>query len=376
MRPKERPLSASLPGSGDRVIPTFCHGCGSYKPVCGLLCHVKDGKFVRVEGNPDAFNNGVPGSTSLCAKGLTGPQFVYAADRLKYPLKRIGPKGEGKFQRITWDEALDTIADKLKETKAKYGPEAYGVLSPEYWPVLGTLGRRFLNVYGSPNYMHSAICATPRMAAAKVTVGYISMEPDDWNKTKLYVNWGANVENSGVNKGTPRAILDALANGMQYIDIRPMLDPLGAKADMWLPVRPGTDCALALAMLNVLIGESLYDADFVAEWCHGFDKLAELRAPVPTRMGGAHHRPADTTDPRGRPPHRDYPPGVHQDGQRHRRPDQRRHFDHLGYLSHSRDNGQPRRTRRPFRPIRRLWAARPHPGRASSSRHGGETGRS
>jgi anaerobic selenocysteine-containing dehydrogenase len=131
---------------------------------------VRDGRFVRVEGNPDAFNNGVSGSTSLCAKGLTGPQFVYAADRLTHPLQRVGAKGEGTFRRISWDEALDTIADKLKETKAKYGPEAYGVLSPEYWPVLTTLGRRFLNVHGSPNYMHSAICATPRMAAANITI--------------------------------------------------------------------------------------------------------------------------------------------------------------------------------------------------------------
>ncbi len=266
----------SLEGRGtDRIIPTFCHGCGSYRPTCGLLCHVKDGRFVRVEGDPTAFNAGVRGSTALCAKGLTGPQFVYAADRLKYPLKRTGAKGEGRFQRITWDEALDTIADKLKESKQKYGPESYAVLSPEYWPVLGSVGRRFLNVHGSPNYLHSAICATPRMAAARVTIGYFSIAPDDWNKTKLVVNWGANAENSGVNQGVPRAILNALDHGATMLDIRPMLDPMGAKAHMWLPVRPGTDCALALAVLNVLIGESLYDADFVAEWCYGFDRLAE-----------------------------------------------------------------------------------------------------
>ena len=124
-----------------------------------------------------------------------------------YPLRRVGAKGEGKFQRITWDEALDTIAEKLRETKAKYGPEAYAVLSPEYWPVLGSLGRRFLNVYGSPNYLHSAICATPRMAAARVTIGYFSIASDDWTKTGLIVNWGANAENSGVNQGSPRVFV-------------------------------------------------------------------------------------------------------------------------------------------------------------------------
>ncbi len=271
----------------ERIVPTYCHGCGSYRPTCGILCHVRDGRFVRVEGDPAAFNAGARGNTALCAKGLTGPQFVYAADRLRHPLKRAGAKGEGKFQRITWDEALDTIADKLKDSKERYGPESYAVLSPEYWPVLGSLGRRFLNVHGSPNYLHSAICATPRMAAARVTTGYMSMAPDDWLKTRLIVNWGGNAENSGVNQGVPRAMLNALETGAQMIDIRPMLDPMGAKADVWLPVRPGTDCALALALLHVLIEDRLYDAAFVAEWCHGFDKLAEHVRSFPPEWAAA-----------------------------------------------------------------------------------------
>ncbi len=259
---------------GEKIIPTFCHGCGAAKPRCAILCHVVDGKFVRVEGNPEGFNNWGEGCTSLCAKGNTGPQYLYAPDRILYPMKRVGAKGEGKFQRITWDEALNTISDKLKENKIKYGAESYGVLSPEIWPVLETLGRRFLNVYGSPNYLHSALCATPRMAACKATIGFRSMAPDDWSKTKLIVNWGANCENSGVNLGQPYEILNALQTGTRLIDIRPMLDPLGSKADVWLPVRPGTDGALALAILNIIINENLYDAEFVETWCYGFDKLA------------------------------------------------------------------------------------------------------
>jgi thiosulfate reductase / polysulfide reductase chain A len=258
----------------EKIIPTFCHGCGAAKPRCAILCHVVDGKFVLVEGNSEAFNNWGKGCTSLCSKGNTGPQFMYAPNRLQYPMKRVGAKGEGKLQRITWDEALDTIAAKLKENKAKYGAESYGVLSPEFWPVLDTFGRRFLNVYGSPNYLHSAICATPRMAACRTTIGFSSMEPDNWNNSKLIVNWGANTENSGVNTGIPHAIINSLQNGAQMIDIRPMLEPLGSKADYWLPVRPGTDGALALAVLNVIISEKLYDTEFVEKWCYGFDKLA------------------------------------------------------------------------------------------------------
>ena len=259
----------------EKIISTFCHGCGSAKPRCAVLCHVKNGKFVRVEGNPEAFNNWGQGCTSLCAKGNTGMQYLYSPNRLTYPMKRAGKKGEGKFQRITWDEALDTIAAKLKETKEKYGPESYAVLSPEYWPVLTSLGRRFLNVHGSPNYLHSAICATPRAAAAKITIGFSSAGPDDWNKTRLIINWGANCENAAINQGQPNAILNAIENGAKLIDIRPMLEPLGSKAHMWLPVRPGTDCALALSILNVIINEKLYDTNFVANWCYGFNKLAE-----------------------------------------------------------------------------------------------------
>ena len=258
-----------------QIIPTFCHGCGPAKPRCGILCHVVDGKFVHVEGNPDAYNNYGKGCTSLCAKGNTGPQYMYAHNRLQYPMKRTGVKGEGKFQRITWDEALETIACKLKENKAKYGAESYGVLSPEAWPVLGTLGRRFLNIYGSPNYLHSAICSAPRAAACRATIGFNSNGPDDWSKTRLFVNWGSNCENASVNLEQPFTILNALQNGMKMIDIRPMLDPLGAKADVWLPVRPGTDGALALAILNIIISEKLYETDFVENWCYGFDKLVQ-----------------------------------------------------------------------------------------------------
>jgi len=259
----------------ERTISTFCHGCGAAKPRCGILCHVKDGKFIRVEGNPLAFNNLAYSRTSLCAKGNTGMQFLHAPNRLIYPLKRTGEKGEGKFQRISWDEALETIAAKLQEVKAKYGPESFGILSPEYWPVLATLGRRFLNVYGSPNYLHSAICATPRNAAARITIGFSNWATDDFEKSRLIVNWGANPENSAVNQGQPAAILNAIEKGARLIDIRPMLEPLGSKAHIWLPIRPGTDCALALAILNVIIGEKLYDHDFVRDWCYGFDKLAD-----------------------------------------------------------------------------------------------------
>jgi len=106
-------------------------------------------------------------------------------------------------------------------------------------------------------------------------MGNAASNAADWSKTKLIVTWGSNCEASGANQAKPKGIVNALNKGCKLIDIRPMLDPLAAKADMWLPIRPGTDAALALTILHVIIGENLYDHEFVSQWCHGFDKLAE-----------------------------------------------------------------------------------------------------
>jgi anaerobic selenocysteine-containing dehydrogenase len=179
-----------------KIIPTWCHGCGPAKTNCAVLTHVKNGRFVRIEGNPDAGNNWGIGCTALCVKAHSAMQYEYSPNRLTYPMKRVGARGEGKFQRITWDEALSTIASKLKEAKEKYGPESYGVLSPEAWAVLQTVGRRFLHVHGSPNYLHSGICANQRSATHKCTLWNASATPGQLGKTNLLVNWGANVENS------------------------------------------------------------------------------------------------------------------------------------------------------------------------------------
>lgn len=271
-------------GGEDAVVEVkhaWCKMCGPARTHCSTLCTVRDGRWTNVEGNPEAGNNYGRGSRTLCAKGNAAMHTVYSPTRLLYPMKRTGEKGEGKFEQITWDEALDTIAAKLKEQKEQYGAETYAVLSPQFYAVLGSLGRRFLNVHGSPNYLHSAICNSQRMFSRLVTIGgpehakATDTAPGQLGKTKLLVVWGFNSENSAVNQGNPNARMNAKEGGMQIVDIRPMQEGLGAHADYWLPVRPGTDTALALAFLNVIIGEDLYDHDFVENWTTGFDELAE-----------------------------------------------------------------------------------------------------
>jgi len=207
----------------------------------------------------------------LCPKAYASVQWLYSPQRLKYPLKRVGEKGEGKFERVTWDEALNIIAVKLQEQKEKYGPESLAVLSPQHRTYKDYF-IRFLTVHGSPNYGHSGICAMQRAFSFAYTMG-TPMASADYEHADLIIVWTANPVYAGTPMGTIKRILDAKERGAKLIVIKPEMQPDAAKADMWVPIRPGTNAALALAMLNVIINENLYDAEFVSQWCYGFDKL-------------------------------------------------------------------------------------------------------
>lgn len=273
------PVSSQMPGV--EIRHAFCQMCGPARTHCSTLCYLSDGRWTNVEGNPQAGNNYGRGSRTLCAKGNAAMGVLYSPTRIAYPMRRVGEKGENKFERITWDEAMDQIASTLLQQKEESGARSYGVLSPQFYAVLGSLGRRFLNVHGSPNYLHSAICNSQRMFTNLVTLGGPShsgcnkSNPGQLGKTQLLVVWGYNSENSGVNQGNPNARLNFHEKGQQVIDIRPMREALGTRADEWVPLRPGTDCALAMGILNYIITNDLYDHDFVKNWCDGFDELAE-----------------------------------------------------------------------------------------------------
>ena len=259
---------AHTSAAAEKLIPTFCAMCGP-SAGCGILARVVNGKFVGIEPFPECpINSGVN-----CAKAHAAPQWVYSPERLKYPLRRVGAKGEGKFQRIGWDEAIRLIADKLKEQKARYGPESLGILSPARRSYSDYL-YRFLMTHGSPNYGHSGICAVQRGFTLTYTLG--GRPGADYDNADLMIIWGKQPVFSGASKNSVSALIAAKERGCKFITIKPTLEPDGAVThSIWIPLRPGTDAALALAMLNVIIGENLYDAGFVREWCYGFDKLQE-----------------------------------------------------------------------------------------------------
>ena len=278
--------------AGEKIIPTMCHGCSFGGYNCGILAHVKNGVLEKIEGNPHSpFNKG-----RVCVKGQSAVQWVYSQQRLKYPLKRIGEKGEGKFKRITWDEALDTIADKIKDVQENFGPEyillAKGQASGWY-NLYHKVWLRFLHSLGSPNFSWWGpfVCFVPPLFYHLVTLGgnpTSSYSKPDYDNADLIIDWFTSGGKGGVARGgvetlntnlrsIPVKVLKRLENGAKLIVINPQMIPLAAngRAHKWIPIKPGTDAAMMLAMINVIINEKLYDKEFVAKWCHGFDKLKD-----------------------------------------------------------------------------------------------------
>jgi anaerobic selenocysteine-containing dehydrogenase len=251
-----------------RVIPTFCGMCGP-SAGCGIYAHVKEGRFTHIEGMKESpLNKG-----KNCPKAHAAPQWVYSPDRLHYPMRRVGRKGEGRFERITWDEALNVIAHKLTEQKDAFGPESLAILSPARRSYSEYL-YRFLMAHGSPNYCHSGICAMQNAFSFAYTLG-AAWPMADYQNSDLIIIWGKQPVYSGASKGATRMLVEARERGAKIVAIKPTLEADAALADIWLPIRPGTDAALALAMLHVIVRDNLFDADFVSRWCYGFDELRE-----------------------------------------------------------------------------------------------------
>ena len=211
-------------------------------------------------------------------------QWVYSRERLKYPLKRAGQKGEGKFERLSWDEAIEIVAETLLSQKKQYGPESLAILSPAKRSYNEYI-KRFLTAHGSPNYGHSGICAMQRAFSFMYTLA-------DWpgpelDKSDLIIYWGRQPIFSGITMGGPGKLVSAKERGAKIIAIKPSVEPDAGMADIWVPVRPGTDAALALAMLNVVINEGLIDKEFVEKWCYGYDRLLEHIRKYPPQWAEA-----------------------------------------------------------------------------------------
>ena len=258
------------------ILKNVCRSCSA---GCGVNMYIENGKIMKVEGMPEFPSN----HGTLCPKGIATPEVVYAKDRILHPLKRAGKRGEGKWERISWDEALDTIAEKLKQIKETYGPQALAYTAGQqwHWNVSMVIQNRFCNAFGSPNFgYHINLCFGPVALAMLTTYGPPYVYDITMPGTLDYVDqptrcmsfWGANPFTSRTNR--TRRLLDAKKQGAKIIVVDPYLSSIAQKADIWLQPKPDTDVVLALSMIHVVMKESLYDKDFVEKWTYGFDKLA------------------------------------------------------------------------------------------------------
>ena len=254
---------------GVEVRKTCCYFCHHN---CGVLAYVKDGELLYAEGDPSTANAG-----GLCARGNQAMTFYDSPTRINYPLKRAGEKGENKWERVSWDQALSEIAEKINTIKAESGAEAVagiaGTLRTDDWA-----RRRFFNVFGTPNVCHnSLLCWVPTFMIETAVAGWSPFETD-LGGSKCVILWGFNP--GAANLPAAHGYFDLQKQtGMKIIVVDPRYTETAAHADLWLPLRPGSDTALALAMINVIINEFLYNMDFVDTWCEGFDELMDYIDP-------------------------------------------------------------------------------------------------
>lgn len=272
-----------------KKVATCCKACIAN---CSVIATVKNGRVVKLQGDPsDPMNKG-----RMCAKGLSGIQALYNPNRNKYPMIRVGKRGENRWRRITWDEALEITAKKLIETKKKYGAESLvcstgGGGNPELWSIA-----RFSNIFGSPNWFEPgcAQCYLPRVVAYKLMYGgsdgsiadLKSLDfyfPED-TQVKTLVLWGTGPSYSSPACGGGM-LADLREKGVYTISVDPRLTPDSAKSDVWLPIRPGTDVALMLAWIRYIISYKLYDEEFVLKWTN-LPYLVDVETKMMLRADG------------------------------------------------------------------------------------------
>jgi thiosulfate reductase/polysulfide reductase chain A len=275
--------------SQDQWIATCCNMCGG---TTGILAHVVNGRVVKIEpnsANPIGVANIYNDFMSLkatgarmCPKGNAAIMTLYDPDRVQTPLRRKDgtARGAGQWEKISYKTAVAEIAAKLAALKTSYGPEKLAWFTEDNNFV--KIQESFCNAYGTPNFLqHSNLCDVARKVAFQNTLGHGRPLPDLRN-TRYMLIFGWNPMGAMKWAHLPRIINDGLANGAKLVVVDPRCSETAARArdygGRWVPIRPGTDGALALAMANVIIAEGLYDTSFVADWTLGFDSFRALVA--------------------------------------------------------------------------------------------------
>jgi thiosulfate reductase / polysulfide reductase chain A len=260
---------------GVQKIPTFCDIC-FWK--CGAIAYVRDGELWKIEGNPlDPLSRG-----RLCPRGTGGVGAHYDPDRLRSPLIRTQERGKEMWKEVTWDEALGYIADKMQKIKSQYGPESVAAFSHG---IGGNFLKHTLKAYGAINFAAPSFaqCRGPRDVGFKLTYGEDVSSPErtDIKNAQCLVLIGSHL-GENMHNTQAQEFADAIENGASIIVVDPRFSVAASKAKYYLPIKPGTDLALLLAWMNVIVSENLYDKDYVEKYGFGFEQFkAELSTYTP-----------------------------------------------------------------------------------------------
>jgi anaerobic selenocysteine-containing dehydrogenase len=267
----------------NRIIRTSCRGCHG---VCQVLVHMEGQRVVKVAGDPES-----PTSRGyLCPKGAAAPEILYHKDRLTHPLRRAGGRGEKKWERVSWDEAITEMADRFDRVRRESGTEYLAVAQGTGRPYT-EFTNRFASAFGTPNFLSPGHnCFLPRVIASTITAGALPIADIygfGGEMPACVMNWGCNHTETGASDGMCGAMFKrAFMQAKKKILVDPRRIGLAEKADYWLQLKPGSECALALAMMNVIIAEDLYDHEFVEKYGFGFDRLARHVQPFTPEWAG------------------------------------------------------------------------------------------
>jgi anaerobic selenocysteine-containing dehydrogenase len=259
-----------------------------------MLAWVRDGRIVRVSGDPDhPVTRG-----AICGKAVRYAERMYSPDRVLYPQRRVGPKGEGRFERISWDEALDLIAERLHAVVDAYGAEAilpYSYAGTMGITSFGSMDRRLFNRLGA-SQLARTVCSAAGNAGYDYTVGgKRGTDPETTSQARYIIAWGSNL--ASVNMHQLTYVRQAQRAGATFVHIDVQRNRTTAFADRFVQLRPGTDAALALGMMHVIIRDGLHDAAYVQAHTVGFEALAErVRAYPPERAARICDVPAEVVE--------------------------------------------------------------------------------
>ena len=257
--------SGMLNAEGDGVISTMCEMCVWR---CGVLAKVKDGRVVKLDGNPEHVHS----RGNLCPRGQSGLMNTYDPDRVLTPLVRVGKRGEGLFRKASWEEALDTVASNMLRIKEQYGPEAMVFSSTHNLSQVQF--ENLLYGFGSPNYgTQRSLCFNAMITAFSLTYG-IEEPSREYEDVEFILMVGRNMMEA-ISTSETSELSHAIDRGAKLVYLDPRFTKTAAKAAEWIPIRPGTDSAFLLAMINVIVQNELGDCDFVRQYVVGCEELPD-----------------------------------------------------------------------------------------------------